>query len=146
MAKATGFFHDPVSGNIRMNQGDTGSYMVHCARKSGETWPETARMLYTISNSQGEIVIQRIYRMDDQWDLGDGVVLVEFHNSDTDELPVGTYSTERRYDISPTWEGTPSTARCVDALAAGAAKMIDGATVRTVFQGTLTIENVNGRI
>ena len=146
MAKATGFFHDPVSGNIRMNQGDTGSFMVHCSRKSGETWPETARMLYTISNSQGEIVIQRIYRMDDQYDLGDGVVLIEFHNSDTDELPIGTYSTERRYDILPTWEGTPSTARCVDALAAGAAKMIDGATVRTVFHGTLTIENVNGRI
>lgn len=146
MAQATGFRHDNVTGNIEMNQGDTGSFKVRCSRKSGDSWPETARMLYTIRNAAGEIVIQRIYRLDDQWGLGDGVVLIEFHNSDTDELPVGTYSTERRYDVAPTWEGTPAVERCVDALAPGAARMIDGVPVRTVFQGTLRIDNVYGRI
>lgn len=146
MAKATGFDHDIVTGNIRMNQGDTGSFLVHCGRSSGNEWPSTARMLYTICNAQGEIVLQRIYRMDDQWGLGDGIALIEFHNNDTDDWPVGTYSTERRYDVAPTWDGTPSEARCVDALAEGAAKMIEGVPVRTVFEGTLTIETVHGRI
>lgn len=146
MAKATGFVHDLTTGDIRMNAGDTGSIKVRCKRTSGEDWPAEARMLYTISNGQGEIVIQRIYRMDDQWDLGDGVVLIEFHNDDTDDLEGGEYTVERRYDLSPIWDGTPSTARCVNALAEGAAKMIEGVPVRTVFVGTLTIDSVNGRI
>ena len=146
MAKATGFYHDNTNGNIEMNQGDTGSFKVHCGRKSGDTWPDTARMLYTIRNANGEIVLQRIYRLDDQWDLGDGVVLIEFHNDDTDDWPIGTYYTERRYNVTPIWNGTPSEARCVNAMAAGAAQMIEGVPVRTVFQGTLRIDGVQGRI
>lgn len=146
MAKATGFIHHLDTGNIEMNAGDTGSFKVHCSRSSGETWPEEARMLFTITNGSGEIVLQRIYRMDDQWDLGDGVVLIEFHNDDTDTWLPGPYSMERRYDINPQWDGTPSTARCVNALAPGAARMIEGVPVRTVFQGTLRIDGVQGRI
>lgn len=147
MAKATGFRFDPVTGDLRMNAGDTGSYKVYCARGSGEPWPETARMLMTVTNGSGEIVMQRIYRLDDQFGLGDGVVLVEFHNDDTDTWIPGQYTVERRYDVAPIWEGTPSEARCVDQLGPGEhAVMIEGATVRTVFQGTLTIDGVFGRI
>lgn len=146
MAQATGFQFDTETGDIRMNAGDTGSFTVHCSRKSGNSWDEYARMLFTIKSPQGEIVMQRIYRLDDQWDLGDGTVLIEFHNDDTDDWGPGNYSMERRYNASPIWEGTPSTARCVDALQAGAAKMIEGVPVRTVFKGTLTIESVDGRI
>ena len=145
MAQATGFVHDS-EGNIRMNAGDTGSFKVRCTRASGESWPETARMLYTVRSADGTIVLQRIYRMDDQWGLGDGVVLIEFHNDDTDDWVPGQYTTERRYNVAPIWDGTPSTARCVDALAEGAAHMIEGVPVRTVFKGTLTIESVDGRI
>ena len=146
MAQATGFQFDTETGNIRMNQGDTGSFKVKCTRSSGNSWDEYARMLFTIRSPQGEIVMQRIYRLDDQYDLGDGTVLIEFHNDDTDDWEPGTYGMERRYNVSPVWEGTPSTARCVDALQAGAAKMIEGVPVRTVFKGTLTIESVDGRI
>lgn len=147
MARATGFIHDIETGDIRMNAGDTGSFKVHCARESGEDWPDTARMLYTIKNQQGEIVLQRIYRMDDQWGLGDGVVLIEFHNDDTDTWMPGQYATERRYNVAPIWDGTPSSARCVDALApTSPATMVEGVPVRTVFKGTLTIESVEGRI
>ena len=145
MANAPGFDHNNETGNIIMNAGDTGSFWVHCGRKSGEDWPSTARMLYTISNGS-EIVLQRIYRLDDQWGMGDGYVLIEFHNDDTDDWAPGDYQTERRYDLTPTWEGTPDTARCVNALAAGAAKMIEGVPVRTVFQGTLHIDGVLGKI
>lgn len=146
MGKATGFHHNPETGDIEMNQGDTGSFKVHCSRKSGEAWPAEARMLYTVRNAQGEIVLQRIYRLDDAWGLGDGVVLVEYHNDDTDEWTAGTYSTERRYDLNPIWDGTPSEARCVNALEAGVAQMIEGVPVRTVFQGSLRIDGVYGRI
>ena len=103
-------------------------------------------MLYTVKNASGVVVLQRIYRLDDAWGLGDGVVLIEFHNDDTDEWPAGTYNTERRYNVNPIWNGTPSEARCVDALEAGAAQMIDGVPVRTVFKGTLRIDAVDGRI
>lgn len=146
MAKATGFLFNKETGDIRMNAGDTGSFWVKCSRKSGESWPETARMLYTVKNGQGEIVLQRIYRPDDQWGLGDGMMLIEFHNDDTDDWTPGSYTTERRYNVAPIWEGTPSGARCVDALAPGAARMVEGVPVRTVFKGTLTIENTDGRI
>ena len=146
MAKATGFNHDNETGNILMNAGDTGSFIVHCSRKSGEAWTSDSRMLYTITAASGEIVLQRIYRLDDQYGLGDGKVLIEFHNDDTDSWMPGDYVTERRYNVSPVWNGTPSTARCVDALAPGAAQMIEGVPVRTVFKGTLHIDSVSGRI
>jgi len=145
MAKATGFNHNKETGNIEMNQGDTGSFKVHCSRKSGNAWPDTARMLYTIRDQSGTIMLQRIYRLDDQWGLGDGFVLIEFHNDDTDEWAPGTYQTERRYDVNPIWDGTPSEARCVNALTSDA-KMIEGVPVRTVFQGSLRIDTVHGRI
>lgn len=145
MAKAPGFIHDNTTGNITMNAGDTGSFFVKCERSSGEAWTEDARMLYTITDGSGQIVLQRIYRLDDQWDAGDGVVLIEFHNDDTDDWEIGTYQTERRYNVSPIWEGTPSTARCVNALTSSA-RMVEGVPVRTVFKGTLTIEGVSGRI
>ena len=146
MANATGFQFDPVTGNIKMNAGDTGAFCVHCARSSGDDWPSTARMLFTVTSPSGDIVLQRIYRLDDQYDLGDGTVFIEFHNDDTDSWVQGDYRMERRYNVAPVWDGTPSTARCVDALAEGAAQMIEGVPVRTVFVGTLHIDTVTGRI
>lgn len=144
MAKATGFEFDMETGDINMNAGDTGSIKVKCRRGSGELWTSDSRMLFTVTGQNG-IVMQRIYRMDDQWGLGDGVVLIEFHNDDTDTWEPGDYAMERRYNVSPIWQGTPSTARCVDALTSSA-KMVEGATVRTVFKGTLHIDSVQGRI
>lgn len=146
MAQATGFQFDKTTGNIRMNAGDTGAFKVHCGRESGEDWPDTARMLWTVRSQQDEIVMQRLYRLDDAYGLGDGVVFIEFHNDDTDDWAPGIYNTERRYNVNPVWDGTPSEDRCVNALAEGAAHMIEGVPVRTVFKGTLTIENVDGRI
>ena len=146
MAQATGFKFDAATGNVLMNAGDTGSFWICCKRDSGEDWPSTARMLFTVTSPFNEIVMQRIYRPDDQWDQGDGVMLIEFHNDDTDEWAPGTYQMERRYDLTPIWEGTPSSSRCVNALAEGTAKMIEGDVVRTVFVGTLTIVGVLGTI
>lgn len=146
MAKATGFQFDKDTGNISMNSGDTGSFWVHAVLGNEDEWTEDSRMLFTVRNSQGEIVMQRIYRLDDQWDQGDGWVLIEFHNSDTDEWESGQYTMERRYNVDPIWNGTPSGARCVDALTSDAEMVEGNDTIRTVFKGTLNIESVDGRI
>ena len=145
MGAVNGFVFDKDTGNVRMYAGDTGSYKLHVTRESGEAWTEDARLLYTITGASG-IVIQRIYRLDDQYDLGDGWILIEFHNDDTDELEPGDYTIEGRANVDPVWDGTPSSARCVDALAAGAAHMIEGVPVRTLFKCTLHIDSVDGRI
>ena len=131
---------------ISLHAGDTGSKWIHATRGSETAWTSADRCLFTVRNAMNEIVMQRIYRLDDQWDLGDGVVLIEFHNNDTDDWDAGDYEMERRYNVSPVWNGTPSTARCVDATAAGAAQMVEGVPVRTVFKGTLHIDGVSGRI
>ena len=147
MPRVDGFVFDTESGNITMYAGDTGSFFMQFTRESGDAWPDTARMLFTVRNGAGEIVMQRLYRLDDQWEVGDGIVLFELHNNDTDDWEPGTYSTEMRIDLDPVWEGTPSTARCVDQLGPGThAVMVEGVPVRTVFKGTLQINGVDGRI
>ena len=147
MAKATGFQVDLETMDIKMNRGDTGSFKVGSSRESGTAWTEDDRMLFTIKNAQGEIMIQRIYRLDDQYGLGDGKVLIEFHNNDTDTWDPGQYTMELRFDVAPIWDGTPvPTERCVDALMPGVPKMIEGPVVRTVIQSSLMIEGVLGDI
>ena len=131
---------------ITMHSGDTGSFKIGATRESGDEWTSADRMLFTVKNGQGEVVMQRIYRLDDQFDLGNGKVLVEFHNDDTDQWEAGTYSTELRFDVSPIWDGTAPTARCVNALSPGTPKMVEGSIVRTTIQSTLTISGVLGDI
>ena len=145
MANATGFQVDFETGDIKMNRGDTGSFWVHASRKSEEQWTEDDRMLFTIRNGQGEIVLQRFYRLDDQWGQGDGFVLIEFHNDDTDTWETGQYTVERRYNVAPRWNGTAPAGRCVNALTAGV-RMIEGDIVRTVTQSQLTIDNILGEV
>lgn len=146
MAEVNGFIFDKTTGNFELYAGDTGSGTFGFARESGNPFPDTARALWTVRNTQGDIMMQRIYRLDNQYGLGDGWFLIEFHNDDTDDWPAGTYTSEIRVDITPIWDGTPSAARCVDALAEGAARMIEGVPVRTKFKGTVKINGVDGRI
>jgi len=145
MAKATGFQIDLETMDIKMNAGDTGSYIVQGERESGTAWTADDRMLYTIRNAQKEIVLQRFYRLDDAFGLGDGMVLIEFHNDDTDDWEVGMYDVEIRFDINPVWEGTAPTGRCEDALRTDAA-IVEGSIVRTATHSTLTIEEIYGTI
>jgi hypothetical protein len=145
MPKATGFYLDPETGDIKMNRGDTGSFWVKETRKSGDDWTEYDRMLFTIKDAQGNIVLQRFYRLDDQWDQGNGIALIEFHNDDTDTWAPGPYTVERRCVVNPVWDGTPPEGKCEDALRAGV-QMIEGDIVRTVYQGSLTIEEIHGEV
>lgn len=136
---------DLATMDITMHRGDTGSYKLRAARESGTEWSENDRMLFTIKDQNNVVVIQRFYRLDDQYDLGDGKVLIEFHNDDTDSLENGMYSVEARFVISPVWSGTAPTARCVDALTAGV-RMVEGSIVRTKIQSTLEINDIYGEV
>ena len=139
------FNFDKDTCAITLHAGDTGSKWIHATRKGGDDWTDDDRCLFTVKDGSGAIVMQRIYRLDDQWGLGDGVVLIEFHNDDTDDWEAGTYNTEVRFDFPPIWQGTPSSARCVNALTSSA-RMIEGGNVKTKIQATLEIKAVQGRI
>ena len=130
---------------ITLHAGDTGAFKVHATRKSGEDWTENDRMLFTV-RKDGAIIMQRIYRLDDDEGLGNGVVEIQFHNNDTDQWDPGSYEMERRYNINPRWDGTAPTGMCVNALSPGTAHMIEGDVVRTVVQGSITIQGVYGDI
>ena len=145
MPQVKGFDFDKTTGNIVMFAGDTGAFFMQFVRESGDAWTADARMLFTVKNNQGEIVMQRLYSLNDQWDVGDGVVLFEFHNDDTDEWAPGAYTTEMRIDLTPIWDGDPPAGKCVDMMQT-ASRMVEGVPVRTVFKGTLTINPVDGRI
>jgi hypothetical protein len=130
---------------IKMHRGDTGSFKVAAERESGTAWTEDDRMIFTVRDAKGQVVLQRYYRLDDQYDLGDGVVLIEIHNDDTDKWANGIYNTELRFDVDPIWNGEAPTARCVDALTAGV-RMVEGSIVRTVIQSTMTIDDIYGEV
>ena len=132
---------------ITMHAGDTGSKWINATRKSGEPWTEHDRCLFTV-RSGAEIIMQRIYRLDDQWGAGNGWYLMEFHNNDTDKWAEGSYKTEWRYDVAPSWADSEPAGRCVNTLQDGAVviEMTDGAIVRTEKQSTLEIKAVLGNI
>lgn len=142
------FNFDSNTCAITLHAGDTGSKWIHATRASEEQWTEDDRCLFTVRNPSGEIVMQRIYRLDDQWGAGNGWFLMEFHNNDTDSWQPGTYTTEWRYDVDPSWEGTAPSGRCVNTLVDGevTVRMTDGAVVRTKVQSTMSIQSVHGMI
>jgi hypothetical protein len=89
-----------TTGAITLNRGDTGSFLLEAHRDDQVDWTEDDRAVFTVRNGAGDIVIGREYRLDDDEGLGNGIVLIEFHNSDTDELPAGAYSWEVRYVVN----------------------------------------------
>ena len=109
------FAVDAATGAIEMNVGDTGAFEVAGTRDDGDAWTEDDRAVFTVKNGAGEIVIERIYRLDDE-ELGNGVVLVQLHNADTDSLDPGAYTWEMRWIVRPYWDG---------------GRIVDGDVVRT---------------
>ena len=139
------FSYDAKGTEITMHSGDTGAFKISATRATGEDWTENDRMQFTI-RKDGVIVLQRWYRLDDDEGLGNGVVEIQFHNSDTDTWEPGQYEMERRYAVNPLWKtGTAPAGMCVNALTSGN-EMIEGDCVRTVVQGTLNILGVYGKI
>ena len=82
---------------------------------------------------------------------GNGRILIEFKNADTDHVPTGNYPMERRYVINPTWEldegASIPTEDCANALTSGA-RIIDGPIVRVpkYGQSSLTLTDIYGEV
>lgn len=110
---------------ITMHRGDTGAFYVNLSRSSGNEFTEDDRMMFKIRSGE-RVVMDRYYKLAEE-ETENGRVLVAFRNSDTDMLPAGTYNTEIRVAIDPVW---------LDG------EIVDGSTVRTVVQSTLTIIDV----
>lgn len=92
------------TGEIVMNVGDTGSFEVKGERDDQTAWTDDDRAVFTVRNAAGENVITRVYGLNDD-ELGNGVILIEFHNDDTDHLDPGNYSWELRYVVNPYYDG-----------------------------------------
>lgn len=86
---------DYDTGAIVMSRGDTGSFELEAIREDRQSWTENDRAVFTLRAPNGETVIERIYRLDDQ--TNNGVIVIEFHNQDTDQLEPGTYTWEMRF-------------------------------------------------
>ena len=85
------------NGSISLSRGDTASFTVTAT--GGYTFDTDDRALFTVKDGNGEIIMERIYELDTE--LGNGVFLVEFANSDTDQLAPGAYNWDVRYIIGP---------------------------------------------
>lgn len=136
---------DHDTGVIQMHAGDTGAYKVRAVRQSGAAWTAADRMVFTVRNGNGTVVMQRYYRLDTE--AGNGVAVIQFHNADTDEWPAGVYQTERRYVVGAQWNGEAATGDCVNALQISS-RIVEGVPVRIPdgAQSTLEIRTSYGRV
>ena len=86
---------------ISLSRGDTGALKVTAnATLDGEafTFGSDDRALFSIKNSNGEIIIQKTCEMTDN------SFTVYFLNSDTDSLAPGSYTWDVRYIVNPYYD------------------------------------------
>ena len=99
---------------ITLSRGDTGALTVTAtATLGGEpyTFDQDDRALFSIKNSLGEIIMQKVCPMENN------AFTVYFLNADTDSLSPGAYSWDVRYVIHPYYDAS--------------GKMVDGDQVLT---------------
>ena len=89
------FSVDPVTKQITMHRGDTGSVVYHF---TGYEFQSDDRVLWTMKSSNGTIVKEEVLVPSDQ------SVVVEFLNADTDMLQPGQYNYDIRIVIDPVYE------------------------------------------
>ncbi len=89
------------NGAITLSRGDTASFTVTA---SGYTFDTDDRALFTLKDSAGEVILERVYELDTE--LGNGIFLVQLSNSDTDSLIPGAYSWDVRYVLHPYYDAS----------------------------------------
>lgn len=92
------------TGAVEMNVGDTGAWFIDGALDNGDDFTEDDRAVFTIRDSSGEIVLERVYGLADE-DLGNGTIHVQLSNDDTDDWDPGSYTYEVRYVVNPYYSG-----------------------------------------
>lgn len=96
------FSVDPVTYEIKLSVGDTGAVKITA---SGYTFESTDRALFTVKDTTGAVVLERVYELTDS-NLENGVFIVNFANADTDSLQPGGYSWDVRYVLNPYYDTT----------------------------------------
>ena len=84
-----------VGSTITLSIGDTGAIKISV---DGYTFGENDRALFSIRASNGQVVKQRAYALENN------EFTVTFFNSDTDKLGAGAYSWDVRYVINPYYD------------------------------------------
>ena len=86
------------SGNrIDMHRGDTGIIGITA---TGYTFGADDRVLFTMKDSSGTIVMEGVYAMTNNR------FEIEFKNADTDYLDPGTYEWDLRYIVNPVMDSS----------------------------------------
>ena len=117
------------NGAITLSRGDTAAFTV-TARADYEFQPED-RALFTLKDSAGEVILERVYHLDTE--LGNGVFLVQLSNGDTDQLVPGVFTWDVRYVLHPYYD---ESGRIVDGDQVITPKAAQGLTlVATVGEG-----------
>jgi len=115
---------------VTMHKGDTGSYTVTMELEDGESFVDGDVAIYEVWRENERMIHREFNLQPDEptyTEYGDGVFLIAFRNSDTDTWAAGSYDTEIRVSLNPV---------------RSSGKVVDGDTVRTVVQSTITIQDV----
>jgi len=119
---------------VTMHKGDTGAYTVTLELEDGEEFVDGDVAIYEVWQGTTRLIHKEFNLQPDEptfEEYGDGVFLISFRNSDTDTLATGAYQTEIRVSLNPI-------------RSSGA--VVDGDTVRTIVQSTITILDVRIQI
>jgi hypothetical protein len=125
---------DENSMAVTMHKGDTGAYTVTLELEDGEEFVDGDVAIYEVWQGTNKLIHREFNLQPDEptfEEYGDGVFLIAFRNSDTDTWGSGAYQTEIRVSLNPV-------------RSSGA--VVDGDTVRTIVQSTITILDVRIQI
>lgn len=125
---------DENSMAVTMHKGDTGAYTVTLELEDGEEFVDGDVAIYEVWQGTNRLIHKEYNLQPDEptfEEYGDGVFLISFRNSDTDTWATGAYQTEIRVSLNPI-------------RSSGA--VVDGDTVRTIVQSTITILDVRIQI
>lgn len=87
-----------VEGNvITLSRGDTGA--IKFTADTDHTFDSIDRALFSVKNGVGEVVRQQAYEIDEN-----KAFVVTFQNSDTDNLPAGSFTWDVRYILHPYYD------------------------------------------
>jgi len=115
---------------VTLHKGDTGAYTVTIELDDGEEFVDGDVAIYEVWQGTNMLIHREFNLQPDEptyTEYGDGVFLIAFRNSDTDTWATGSYNTEIRVSLNPI-------------RSSGA--VVDGDTVRTLVQSTITIQPV----
>lgn len=82
---------DKKTNAISMHKGDTGSYYVTLAKRSGTPFVDGDVAIWTVKQGD-KVKLEREFPLDDDEGAGNGRFLISFRNSDTDKWASGGYT------------------------------------------------------